>query len=271
MSAAVSELTLDPAARLFYGRVLDALQRAKAPFLLGGAYGLQRYTGVQRHTKDLDIFVLESDVRAVLGILEEIGCRTEITFAHWLAKAFADDHFIDIIFASGNGICRVDNAWFQHGKDDRILGRAVRLCPVEEMIWSKAFIMERERYDGSDIAHLIRAHGRRLDWPRLLERFGPNWLVLLNHLILYRYIYPSDPDAIPADFLIALLDRARQAETTGLKTNNGQVCRGTLLSREQFLIDLEEWGYQDARRVPVGEMTAEQVRQWTDAIEDERG
>ena len=23
------------------------------------------------------------------------------------------------------------------------------------MIWSKAFIMERERYDGADIAHLI--------------------------------------------------------------------------------------------------------------------
>ena len=30
---------------------------------------------------------------------------------------------------------------------------------AEEMIWSKAFIMERERYDGADIAHLILACG----------------------------------------------------------------------------------------------------------------
>ena len=31
------------------------------------------------------------------------------------------------------------------------------LIPAEEMIWSKAFIMERERYDGADVAHILRA------------------------------------------------------------------------------------------------------------------
>jgi hypothetical protein len=46
-----------------------------------------------------------------------------------------------------------------------VLGVPVRLCPPEEIIWSKAFIMERERYDGADISHLIRACQGRLDWP----------------------------------------------------------------------------------------------------------
>jgi len=49
----------------------------------------------------------------------------------------------------------------------------VGLTPVEEMLWSKAFVMERHRYDGADIAHLIRARGEHFDWNRLLQRFGP--------------------------------------------------------------------------------------------------
>jgi hypothetical protein len=59
---------------------------------------------------------------------------------------------------------------------------------VEETIWSKAFVMERERYDGADIAHLLRASAERLDWHRLLERFDAHWPVLLSHLILFGFI-----------------------------------------------------------------------------------
>ena len=50
-----------------------------------------------------------------------------------------------------------------------VLGVIVRLSPAEEMIWSKAFIMERERYDGADISHLIRACQGRLDWQRVSD------------------------------------------------------------------------------------------------------
>jgi hypothetical protein len=38
------------------------------------------------------------------------------------------------------------------------------------MIWSKAFVMERECDDGADIARVPRARGDRLDWQRLLIR-----------------------------------------------------------------------------------------------------
>jgi hypothetical protein len=44
----------------------------------------------------------------------------------------------------------VDDLWFAHATPGDVLGIPVRLCPPEEMIWSKAFIMERERYDGAD-------------------------------------------------------------------------------------------------------------------------
>jgi hypothetical protein len=45
------------------------------------------------------------------------------------------------------------------------------------MIWSKAFVMERERFDGADVAHLLRSMGPRLDWDRILRRFDRYWEV----------------------------------------------------------------------------------------------
>jgi hypothetical protein len=43
------------------------------------------------------------------------------------------------------------------------------------------------------------------------------------------------------------------------------VCGGTLLSRAQFLVDLCEGGYKDAR-VESGAMSADEVDDWTAAI-----
>jgi hypothetical protein len=37
----------------------------------------------------------------------------------------------------------------------------VIFCPPEEMIWSKAFVMERERYDGAD-ARILFVRARRV-------------------------------------------------------------------------------------------------------------
>jgi hypothetical protein len=44
------------------------------------------------------------------------------------------------------------------------------------------------------------------------------------------------------------------------------VCYGTLLSREQYLHDLERWKYRDGREQPDGPMTREQLEIWTEAI-----
>ena len=107
------------------------------------------------------------------------GYETELVFSHWLAKIRSPEGFIDVIFSSGNGVATVDDGWFEHATRGRVLGVPVKIAPAEETIWSKAFVMERERYDGADVAHLILAHGERLDWKRLLARFGPHWRVLL--------------------------------------------------------------------------------------------
>lgn len=260
------EEMLSAETRDFYRDCMAALRRAAVPFLVGGAYALERYTGIARHTKDFDLFVRPTDAAPALAALSAAGYETELTFPHWLGKAFHDGDFVDLIFSSGNAAAPVDEAWFIHAVDGDVLGEPVRLCPAEEMIWQKAFIQERERFDGADVAHLIRARGELLDWPRLLRRFGPHWRVLMAHLVLYGFIYPHERHRVPEWVMNELLLRL-QGEL-GAAAPEGLLCQGTLLSRGQYLIDLERWGYEDARAEPHGRMRPEDIDLWTRAIDN---
>ena len=257
---------LDRETEEFYRRTLETLAAARIPFLLGGAYAFAHYTGIERHTKDLDVFVLRSDRDRALEHLASAGYRTHVPFPHWLAKAWSGDHFIDVIYGSGNGIAEVDGEWLEHGQEAEALGVRVRLTPPEEMIWSKAFVMERERYDGADVAHLLRARAADLDWTRLLRRFGPYWRVLLSHLLLFSFVYPAERQSIPASVLADLLKRAGDE----YRADGGErQCLGTLVSRAQYLVDVERWGYRDGRLPPTGRMTEEEIATWTAAISDD--
>src|SRR5262249_34685470 len=241
--------------------------RDELPFLVGGAFALAHYTGVERFTKDIDLFVRPEDSERILGRLAGEGYRTELTFSHWLGKAFRGDDLIDIIFSSGNGACRVDDGWFEHAVAAEVFGLPVRLCAPEELIWSKGFIQERERFDGADIAHLLRACGRRLDWLRLLRRFGPHGRVLFSHLILFGFIYPGERAAVPTWVLRELWEQV-QGEAEG-RPPAVRLCRGTLLSREQYLFDIGRWGYVDPRLPPWGKLSPGEIDRWTEAIAHE--
>ena len=255
---------LNPQTRAFYVRTLAVLNEAGVPFLVGGAYALAKHAGIERHTKDLDILIRRGDRDAVLRTLHAAGYHTETTFPHWLAKAYSEYGFVDVIYSSGNGVAEVDDEWFSFASDGEILGVPVKLCPAEEMIWSKGYVQERERFDGADIAHLIRCQGETMDWERLLRRFDEHWRVLFGHLITFGFIYPAERGKIPAWVLKDLYDRLEH-EIEG-PAPRGQVCFGTLLSREQYLPDIGMWGYQDARLKPLGLMSAEEVAYWTAAI-----
>ncbi|HUP50645.1 MAG TPA: hypothetical protein VNA04_17860, partial [Thermoanaerobaculia bacterium] len=130
--------------------------------------------------------------------------------------------------------------------------------------WSKGLIMERERFDGADVAHMIKNVGLELDWRRLLDRYGPHWRTLYAHLILYGFIYPSRRSNVPAWVMQELA--ARLAKELDEPDSEDKVCYGTLLSRQQYLADIEQWGFLDARLDPMGSMTAEEIAAWTAGI-----
>ncbi len=240
------------------------LREAQVPFLVGGAYALCAYTGIARRTKDFDLFIKPNDVDRALAAFEKENYDSEKTYPHWLAKASRGDDFIDLIFRAGNGVCEVDELWFEHAREEEVLGVRVKVCAPEETLWLKAYIMERERYDGADVVHILQSCAQLIDWARVLERFGEDWRVLLSHLVLFGYVYPGERNRIPQWVM---------AELTGRLTNehadegcDERICRGTLLSRAQYLWDVHERGYRDGRLHSRSHMTEADIAHWTAAI-----
>jgi hypothetical protein len=223
---------------------LRALAASDVPFLVAGAYAFFEYTGIARDTKDLDLFLARADLERAFAVLERSGFRAEIVDPVWLAKAWRGDWFVDLIFSSGNGVAVVDEGWFEHARPGRVMDTEVLLAPAEEMIWSAAFVLERERYDGADIVHLVHARAGELDWDRLVRRFDRYWEVLLSHLLLYRFAFPGDRSRVPDRVWRGLVARAEEEVGTD---HPRALCRGNLLSRVQYRHDLERLGYEDGR------------------------
>jgi len=248
----------------FYRAVLRTLRDAEIPFLIGGTYALARYTAIDRSTKDLDLMVRRRDWPAIARALREQHIYTRLPFPHWLGKALHGKSQVDVIFSGGNGLTKVDDEWIARGVPARVLGFNVDLSPPEELLWSKAFVMERERYDGADVMHILHTRGQRLDWTRIVDRFGDYWRVLLFNLVLFGFVYPGEESPAPRwvmDTLLARLDKEIDSPP-----RDERMCRGTLISREQYLVDITEWGYSDARMQPRGPMSATEIAHWTEAI-----
>ena len=246
----------------FFIEALRLLETTAVPFLVGGAFAHSRYTGRERETKDLDIMLRQEDVPRALAAFENAGYQVDVPFPHWLGKVHRGGQVIDVVFSSGNGIVRVDDRWFVHAPPAEVLGLPVFLCPAEELLWSSAFVQERERYDGAAVLHLLHAQALFFDWPRLLERFGDNWAVFLSYVVLFRFAYPDRRGDVPDEVVNELLGRFSRQQPEP----DNPLCLGTLLSRQQYLFDIEQLGYTDARLRPFGAMTPEQTEIWTRAI-----
>lgn len=241
--------------RQMYRRALRALKNSRIPFAVGGAYALGVHTSIHRETKDLDIFTLPGRAPDVLQLFSDLGYPSVLVAAHWLGKVTWDDAVIDIIFGFRNGVSQADPGWFERARESELFGISVPVLAPEEMIWSKVFVAERHRYDGADIAHLIRAGAPAMDWARLLRLFGDHWPLLLGSLVLFGFIYPADRTKVP-DWLV----RELAARWQGQGGSPGpDVCRGTLLSHTQYLHDVNVGGLLDARIPPFGNLAPEHV------------
>lgn len=235
--------------------LLASLMRADVPFLVGGSVAMERHAGVTRRHEGLQLFIRRDDWPGAEAALNHNGIDTRIAFAHWLARASKGDRTADIVHNGRNGLTPVDAHWFDRPLFGDVAGLRVRLCPPEELIWSKAFVMDREQFDGADVLHLVRARRDGLDWDRLLELFERYPPVLLAHLVLFGFVYPGGADAVPPWVLAHLWSRLGDERGD----EHGGLCRGTVLARGQYLVDVEKWGYSDARMLPFGTMTRQEI------------
>jgi hypothetical protein len=227
----------------FYRESLRELRALGIPFLLAGTYAVAAYTGITRPTKDLDIFCKAGDYPRILGHFRRLGFEVTVEDERWLAKAYKDDDFFDLIFASSNGTMPVNDHWFEQAREVEVLGVPVSIVAPTELVWSKAFIQCRARYDGADIINVILKQHDQIDWHRLLSYMEQWWEVLLTHLLNFRFVYPSERQCIPRWLIEELLDRVRQQ--LDVPAAQMRVCRGRMFSREDYEIAVTEWGFAD--------------------------
>jgi hypothetical protein len=236
------EPDFDPDQRAFYSEVLELLNRHSIPYVVSGAFALQHHTGIWRVTKDLDVFVTAATVPLALAALREDGFRCEITDPVWLAKAFRGDSFVDLITGMSNATLTVTDEWIKRGSPAIICDVQTRVLAPEELLASKLFVTRRERFDGADTAHVIYGTGGKLDWNRVLELAGDHWEILLWSLLLFRYVYPARTSYIPTNVWKQLIGNLqREIE----HPNSSARFRGSLIDKNMFAIDLNEWKLGD--------------------------
>jgi len=237
-----SESKQDPEEVRIFARWLRIMNEIGVPYVVGGAFAVHAYTGVWRSTKDLDVFLHPRDLKIALDALAAEGFETEITYGHWLAKVHQEPYLMDLIFGVWNGRLPVDEDWFKYALPGEVAGVPVQFIPVEELLTSKFYVAARDRFDGSDVVHLIRCAQGKIDWMRVLDRLGNNYQLLLWHLILFDFVYPGHSDYLPKDLMVQLFERMRQRWTIPQAPN---IFCGTLLDQFSFVVDVKDWNYDN--------------------------
>jgi hypothetical protein len=228
-----------PSARECYQDALKALLDLDISFVVGGAFAVHTFTGIWRPTKDLDLLLTAGNLPDALDRLKAKGFVTFVKDPVWLAKASRGEYFVDLITGIGNASLGVDSTWIERGVPEVVLGLPCRVLGVEELIVSKIFVAYRERFDGADVLHLLRARGKTLDWNRLLGLIGSHWELLYGFLVLFAYVYPAQTDAVPDH----IWEEMGGWFTRHIKNPDKEApFRGSLVDPRMFAIDVNEWG-----------------------------
>ena len=233
-----------PEAEAFYSEVLQLMAQSRIPFLVSGTYALASYTGIDRPTKDVDVFAKAGDALKLLHFFKEHGFDVEIVDERWLSRITRGELFVDIITNMPTVTTHVTDEWFENAPSTELFGAKVLLVPPTQFVWSKIFVQDHHRYDGADVAHMILKRHEEIDWKRLLSHMELYWEVLLMALLNFRFVYPSERHAVPRWLMDELLERLR--DQYDVKGPGKRVCRGRIFSPRDYAIDVDKWGFSDA-------------------------
>jgi hypothetical protein len=197
---------------------------------------------------------------AALAILRQVGFECEVRDPVWLAKAWRDGFFVDLITGMSNGLIVVENSWIERSRSAVVYGVKTRVLAPEELVASKLFVVRRERFDGADIAHVFYGTYGSFDWDREMKLVGEHWEMLLWVLVLFRYVYPAQSHYVPTHIWRELLDRFQRELAN---PNPHAEFRGSLVDDNMFAIDVNEWRLanllEESRKLRLAQVGEQQM------------
>jgi len=184
-----------------YRGVLEEATSRRIPFAVGGSAALALYCKIVRPIKDLDLYIKPEHAPAMIDVVKQIGLRDyydQLPYDRgWIYRASSDDVIVDVIWQMANRRTQVDDEWLTHGQEIQIAGQTARLMPLEELIWSKIYVLQRDRSDWPDILNIIDMTADQIDWRRLVSRVGDDTPLLFALLQIYAWLCPETAGRFP--------------------------------------------------------------------------
>ncbi len=183
-----------------YKSVMSRAQQDGIPFAVGGGLAAMAYAGQWRDTKDLDLYIYPEHRDRIVQILAEAGLADyydRLAYdRHWIYRSYRDDTIVDAIWAMANQRTSVDREWLA-GPVIEIDDLQLRLLPPEETLWSKLYVLQRDRCDWPDAINMLYTVGAELNWHRFLERLQEDAEVLGGLLAVFRWVCPGAATKLP--------------------------------------------------------------------------
>ncbi len=197
-----------------YLRAIREFRKRDMRFAFGGAFAVATYTGKWRDTKDMDVYIRPHDREQAMAALTAAGMhdyfdRREYDRS-WIYRAYRAGVIVDAIWSMANHRTEVDDDWLERGPLVEFGPEMVRVVPPEELIWSKLYVLQRDRSDWPDVLNIIHAAGPDLDWHRLAARLDDDLLLLDGVLAVYRWLCPRQAERLPS-----WLSRSNHAHPVG--------------------------------------------------------
>jgi len=186
-----------------YQRVIDEARASGIGVAIGGAFALAVYTGELRNTKDLDLYILPEDRQPMIEAMTRAGLadfyERQPYDRAWIYRGICAESMVDAIWAMANRRALVDETWLTRGATVEVRGQSLPVIPVEELIWSKLYVLQHSRCDWGDVLNLLDACLATLDWHRLLARLGPDTPLLAGVLSVFAWLEPNRSADIPRE------------------------------------------------------------------------
>jgi hypothetical protein len=184
-----------------YERVVHEARRSGVQFAFGGAFATAVYTGELRNTKDFDFYIQPRDLDAMKAGISRAGLTDHFErLAYdrtWIYRASHGDVLVDVIWAMANQRAVVDSLWLSRGPLVEIRGEQMRAIPLEELIWAKLYVLQRDRTDWGDVLNLLSAQTASIDWDHLMNRLGDDTPLLGAALLVFAWLDPDRARSIP--------------------------------------------------------------------------
>ncbi len=182
--------------------VIGAAGERNVAIAAGGGLAQAVYAQRARRTKDIDLFLLPRDRQTMVESLANAGFVDYYDQApydrSWIFRGIRDGLIIDLIWQMANHRAQVDHRWLERGPTVEIDGTLLRLMAVEELIWTKLYVLGRDRCDWPDLLNILYIQASQLDWPHLLDRLGEDAPLAASLLCVFGWICPLQAREIPA-------------------------------------------------------------------------